>query len=122
MNQYFFIITSAFVLLIIDFLYLNLIKNYFYKQIRLVQGTNPTINIFGVILCYIFLVFGLNYFILNKNKSVLDAFLLGIITYGIYETTNYSLLKNWSIVTVIMDTLWGGILFALTTFIMKKMS
>jgi uncharacterized membrane protein len=122
MNKYFFIITSAFVLLIIDFLYLNLIKNYFYKQIRLVQGTNPTINIFGVILCYIFLVFGLNYFILNKNKSVLDAFLLGIIIYGVYETTNYSLLKNWSIVTVIMDTLWGGILFALTTFIMKKMS
>lgn len=122
MNKYFFIITTAFVLLIIDFLYLNLIKNYFYKQIRLVQGTNPTINIFGVILCYIFLVFGLNYFILNKNKSVLDAFLLGIIIYGVYETTNYSLLKNWSIVTVIMDTLWGGILFALTTFIMKKMS
>jgi uncharacterized membrane protein len=122
MNKYFFIITSAFVLLIIDFVYLNLIKNYFYKQIRLVQGTNPTINIFGVILCYIFLVFGLNYFILNKNKTVLDAFLLGIIIYGVYETTNYSLLKIWSIVTVIMDTLWGGILFALTTFIMKKMS
>jgi uncharacterized membrane protein len=122
MNKYFFIITSAFVLLIIDFLYLNLIKNYFYKQIRLVQGTNPTINIFGVILCYIFLVFGLNYFILNKNKSVLDAFLLGIITYGVYETTNYSLLRNWSMITVIMDTLWGGILFALTTFIMKKIS
>jgi uncharacterized membrane protein len=122
MNKSFFVLTSAFVLLIIDFLYLSLIKNYFYKQVRLVQGTNPTINIFGVILCYIFLVFGLNYFILNKNKSVLDAFLLGIIIYGVYETTNYSLLKNWSIVTVIMDTLWGGILFALTTFIMKKFS
>ena len=121
MEKYFLVIASAIILVMVDFVYLNLIKSYFYKQIYLVQGENPKINMLGLVLCYIFLVFGLNYFILlNNKKSVLDAFLLGIIIYGVYETTNYSLLKNWKFLTVIMDTLWGGILFAMTTFIVTK--
>lgn len=120
MNQYFFIIISAIVLLSIDFIYLNIIKNLFNNQIKLVQGTKPTLNILGGILCYILLIVGLNYFILNKNNSIFEAFLLGSIIYGVYETTNYTLLKNWQLKTVVIDTLWGGILFALTTFIMNK--
>lgn len=121
MEKYFLVIVSGIILVAIDFVYLNLIKSYFYKQIYLVQGENPKINVLGVVLCYIFLVFGLNYFILlNNKKSVFDAFLLGIIIYGVYETTNYSLFKNWDFLTVTIDTLWGGILFALTTFIITK--
>ena len=120
MKQILFIITSAFVLFFIDFIYLNIIKDLFNNQIKLVQGTKPALNILGGILCYILLILGLNYFILNKNKSIFDAFLLGCIIYGVYETTNYALLKNWQITTVIIDTLWGGILFALTTFVMNK--
>jgi uncharacterized membrane protein len=48
-----------------------------------------------------------------------EAFLLGIVIYGVYETTNYALFKNWSILTVFMDTLWGGILFASTCYIIN---
>jgi uncharacterized membrane protein len=50
---------------------------------------------------------------------VTDAFLLGIVIYGVYETTNYALFKDWSILTVIIDTLWGGTLFAITTYIVN---
>jgi uncharacterized membrane protein len=46
---------------------------------------------------------------------VLDAFLLGIVIYGVYETTSYALLKKWKLSIVLMDTLWGGVLFGLTT-------
>ena len=67
----------------------------------------------------VFLIVGINYFIIKPKKSVSDAFLLGIVIYGVYETTNYALLKNWSILTVIIDTLWGGILFAITTYIIN---
>jgi uncharacterized membrane protein len=64
-------------------------------------------------------VAGINYFIIKPRRSVSDAFLLGIIIYGVYETTNLALFKNWSILTVIIDTLWGGILFATTTYIVN---
>ena len=115
----FLMLISAIVLISIDFVYLNVIKNYFLNQIKLVQGSKPEINYLGVALCYIFLIAGINYFIIKPRKSVSDAFLLGIVIYGVYETTNYALLKNWSIFTVIIDTLWGGLLFASTSYLIN---
>jgi uncharacterized membrane protein len=112
---------SAIVFITTDFIYLNIIKDYFLNQIKQVQGSEPKVNFLGVALCYIFLIAGINYFIIKPRKSVNDAFLLGIVIYGVYETTNYALLKNWSIITVIMDTLWGGLLFAFTTYIVNML-
>jgi len=112
-----FFLISAILFVLIDFTYLNFIKSYFENQVKSVQGTQSQVNFLGSILCYIFLIFGLNYFIIKPKKSPYDAFLLGIVIYGVYETTNYALFSKWSFLTVVMDTLWGGILFALTTFI-----
>jgi uncharacterized membrane protein len=112
---------SAILFVVIDFFYLNLIRKYFENQVKIVQGTPLQVNLLGTVLCYIFLIFGLNYFIIKSKKSAYDAFLLGILIYGVFETTNYALFKKWSILTVIMDTLWGGILFAIVTFIINKL-
>jgi uncharacterized membrane protein len=117
----FLMLVSAIIFITTDFVYLNVIKDYFLNQIKLVQGSEPKVNFLGVALCYIFLVAGINYFIIKPRKSVNDAFLLGIVIYGVYETTNYALLKNWSIFTVIIDTLWGGLLFAFTTYIVNML-
>ena len=112
-------LASAIILVFIDFIYLNAIKGYFEKQIKDVQGSPLEIKFLGVALCYIFIIVGLNYFIIKPKRSVSDAFLLGIVIYGVYETTNYALFKKWSIITLIMDTLWGGLLFASTTYIVN---
>lgn len=114
------LLLSAIILVCVDFVYLNLIKPYFAWQIKKVQQSPMEINYLGAVLCYIFLVFGINYFIIKPKKSVQDAFLLGLIIYGVFETTNYALFKNWSFLTVIIDTIWGGILFALTTLLVNK--
>lgn len=115
----FILLISAIVLVVIDFVYLNVIKGYFARQIKSVQNSPMTINYLGVVICYILLILGINYFIIKPRKSVSDAFLLGIIIYGVFETTNYALFKNWSILTVIIDTLWGGLLFASTTYVIQ---
>jgi uncharacterized membrane protein len=117
----FLMLVSAIIFITTDFVYLNVIKDYFSNQIKLVQGSEPKVNFLGVALCYIFLIAGINYFIIKPRKSVNDAFLLGIVIYGVYETTNYALLKNWSIFTVFIDTLWGGLLFAFTTYIVNML-
>jgi hypothetical protein len=116
----FIFLFTAIVFVALDFMYLNLIKGYFSRQIAEVQGNKMEVNLLGAAICYILLISGLNYFIIGPKKSVYDAFLLGLIIYGVYETTNYSLFKKWSIITVFIDTLWGGILFALTTFLSKQ--
>ena len=117
----FLMLVSAIVFISIDFVYLNVIKDFFNKQIKSVQGSDVKVNYLGVALCYIFLIAGINYFIIKPRKSVSDAFLLGLVIYGVYETTNYALFKNWSILTVIIDTLWGGLLFAFTTYVINML-
>ena len=115
----FLMLISAILFIAIDTIYLNLMKNYFSKQIQSVQGSPIKMRVLGAAICYLFLIIGLNYFIIKPNRSVSDAFLLGIVIYGVYETTNYALLSKWSMLTVILDTLWGGILFAVTTYLTK---
>lgn len=110
------IIVSGILLLCIDGVYLSLIKDIFNKQIADVQRSPLKINMYGAILSYLFLIIGINYFIIQHNKSAFDAFMLGLVIYGVYEGTTYALLKDWRINTVILDTLWGGILFALVTY------
>ena len=115
----FTLLISAIVFVTIDFFYLNLMKSYFANQIKKIQNKTMTINVLGVLLCYIFLIFGINYFIIKPKRSVQDAFLLGLIIYGVYETTNLATFSDWSLFMVVMDTLWGGVLFALTTYIVS---
>jgi uncharacterized membrane protein len=110
------IIVSGILLLCIDGVYLSLIKDIFNKQIADVQRSPLKINMYGAILSYLFLIVGINYFIIQHNKSAFDAFMLGLVIYGVYEGTTYALLKDWRINTVILDTLWGGTLFALVTY------
>lgn len=115
------IVLSAIILVAIDSIYLYLIKSIFEKQISSIQGSAVRFNMYGAIACYILLVFGINYFILSTNKSVFDAFILGIVIYGVYETTNLALFKKWSPYIAALDTLWGGVLFALTTYIVRNL-
>ncbi len=117
----FVMLLSAVILLTVDFMYLHVISSYFSNQVQRVQGSPMSINYLGAALCYVFLIIGLNYFIIKPRKSVSDAFLLGLVIYGVYETTSYALLKNWSIITVIIDTLWGGALFAITTYLVNML-
>ena len=111
---------SAIVMISLDFVYLSSMKGYFANQVKNVQGSPLKLNFLGAAICYIFLVVGINYFIIKPRKSVSDAFLLGLVIYGVYETTNYAIFSNWSIISVIIDTLWGGLLFAGTTYIVEK--
>jgi uncharacterized membrane protein len=112
-------LVSAIIFIALDFVYLNVMKGYFDNQIKSIQGSTIKMNYLGAAICYVLLIISINYFIIKPHKSVSDAFLLGIVIYGVYETTNYALLKNWSILTVIIDTLWGGLLFATTTYLVN---
>jgi uncharacterized membrane protein len=53
-------------------------------------------------------------------RSVKTAFILGFVIYGIYELTNAAIINKWGWKYVVMDTLWGGILYALVTYIALK--
>jgi len=113
---------ATFIFLFLDFVFLFLNKSNFERQLLQVQRVSVIMKPTGILFCYLFLLFGLYYFILREKRTPLEAFLLGLIIYGVYETTTYSVLNNWKFTTVLTDTLWGGILFYLTTIISYKIS
>ena len=111
------LIKVAIVLILIDSIYLYTVSNYFNKQIFSIQKSEIKLELVSAIICYLFLVFGIYYFIIKDKRPIFDAFLLGMVIYMVYETTNKAILKNWNWKTVLLDGVWGGILFALTTYI-----
>ena len=117
MNKINILLFSAVILLSLDFIYLNLTKSVFQTQVFKIQHGVMNVKLIPAILCYILLVIGLNYFILQKQGTILEAFLLGFIIYGVFDSTNLAIFKNYEWNVDIMDTVWGGILFALTTWI-----
>jgi uncharacterized membrane protein len=110
-------ILPALVILSLDAIYIFLFKDVFASQVLKVQKSPLKLNYISTIACYILLVFGFWYFILSEKKSECDAFVLGVVIYGIYETTTAALLRNWELKTVLIDTVWGGTLLASTAFI-----
>lgn len=109
------------VMLLLDGVYLSLLNTFFRQQIKSVQNANLSFNVLGAVLCYILLVFGLYYFIIREKKSVIDAFLFGLCIYGVYETTNLAIFTKWQYSMVMIDSLWGACLFAMTTYLTYRL-
>jgi uncharacterized membrane protein len=75
----------------------------------------------AAILCYLFLIVGLNFFILSRRRPWTEAFLLGLVIYGVYGTTSLAIYKKYTWKIACMDTLWGGILFATITALIYQL-
>jgi uncharacterized membrane protein len=132
------LIVLAIIVLALDAVFLTLFKDFFARQVMLVQGTAMQVNIPSAAMCYILMVLGLYYFVLRHiivpnatsaaasiqtmriGDGIKTAFFLGILVYGVYETTTLAILRNWSPTTALIDTTWGGTLFALSTYIFYK--
>ena len=115
------LLISSILFVLIDSIYLSFFAIKFFKPlIKRIQSENLKINLTYAIFCYIILIAGLNYFIISRNKSEFEAFILGSFVYGVFETTNGAIFKTWDIGAAVTDTLWGGILFSTVTFLTKK--
>lgn len=99
-----------FVLLFLDGLYLTLTQKYTTSALKIKK-----INYYAMIVCYLFVLAAYYLLVYLPKKSANYAFMVGFLINGIYETTNLTILENWPLPLVFMDTLWGGILFYLVT-------
>jgi uncharacterized membrane protein len=111
------------ILLLIDSIFLFSISKLFQSQIISVQKSPIKYDIIAIILCYFFLSLAFNYFIIDKKSSnILDPIILGLVIYGVYETTCKAILSEWKWATVLIDTIWGSIFFTLVFIIYKKLN
>ncbi len=121
---------TAVAILAIDLIVLKILSKMWSKTIEKVQKTPFKVNPFYGIAAYVLMIFGLNYFVLGfgsgfksipTNQLVTKAFVFGIVVYGIFDFTNLAIFTNYDLKTGLIDILWGGILMALVTWIVKKL-
>lgn len=108
------------IFILVDAGFLYLMSNNFKTMIGKIQNSPLSMKIFPTITCYLILISSLYYFIIYKKNSLFDAFLLGFFIYGVYETTNMAIFKDWNIYVGLIDLTWGGFLFLITTYLYKK--
>ncbi len=114
------IATIAF--LIIDGLWIGVIMAPKYNDtVTKIQGEPITINYLAAIICYIFLIGGLYYFVLGKIQSfdikeiLYHSVPYGLAVYGTYDFTSASILKNFDFGTAFIDLAWGTFLCSLVS-------
>lgn len=110
------ILLLSVIFLLIDSGYLYLMKDKFNKIVKVIQNKNLQLNLTYTLACYAFLISSIFYFVINKDGTLRDAFFLGLFIYGVFETTNLAIFNKWDPIVATVDTIWGGILFSLTTY------
>lgn len=110
----------AIIFTVIDSFYLTTSAPHFKKLVNNIQGSPLILNMLPTFLCYVALLIGLYYFIIREKRSYIDAGILGLVIYAVFEFTNKAIFDKWTWITVLMDTVWGGILFSMSTYLVYK--
>ena len=117
-----YIVTLVF-LIVVDLIWLSVIMKEFYKtQLRPIANKLATMsqNVFSVLLTWMLVSLGLIIFVMplipagGKVEGLIYGGIFGFVVYGIYNLTNYSVIKKWPVHLVIIDTFWGIIVCAIT--------
>ena len=94
----------------IAFLTLIILDNIWFKIMDYSDVvTKKPINIKSALLVWLLLCSAIG--VQDRPTSYREAgiygMLVGLVTYGVYNGTNYAILKNWTPKVAILDTLWG---------------
>jgi uncharacterized membrane protein len=106
-----------------------IMNNKMYNNLFLSINNNVPISLnnniyFSIFLAYFLISFGLYYFVIknstNFKQTLIEAFIFGIVLYGVYDTTNYATILKYNARVAIIDTIWGGILSMIVTGLYLK--
>ena len=78
--------------------------------------TGGGMKIWAAVIVYIALAY-----LLLRQTNVKDAFLTGAATYAVYDFTVLAVRNDFRWTSAVLDTVWGGVLFAATFTVLKKL-
>ena len=104
------------VFFIIDLIWLGVVaKNFYQKNLNYILS--PNVNWTAAIIFYLIYIAGILIFAVlpavakdSLRHAAVWGALFGFFTYATYDLTNLALLKDWPIIIVIVDILWGVVL------------
>jgi uncharacterized membrane protein len=113
-------LSTAAVFLILDAIMLTLVmKPLFTRHIGPLLA--EPIRIAPAALFYLAYVAGLVYLVSlpalkTGSPVILPALIIGLMAYGTYEFTSWSVMKDWHWTMVVTDVTWGGVLTAFSAW------
>ena len=112
--------TTAATFLILDAIMLTLVMKPLFTRHIGPQLADP-IRILPAAAFYLAYVAGLVYLVSlpalrTGTPLVIPALIIGLMAYGTYEFTSWSVMRDWHPSMVVTDTLWGGVLTALSAW------
>lgn len=120
------IILSFFFFGILDALWLSWAYPRFYQpMLSEVQKEPITVKPFPAFLAYVVIALSIALIVIpasqgNLTNALYYASLTGFLVYSVYNLTNYSLFTAYGITEAISDTIWGTIVYTITTFLVFK--
>ena len=104
------------VFFVIDLIWLGVVAKSFYQK-NLKYILSPNVNWTAAIIFYLIYIAGILIFAVlpavakdSLRHAAVWGALFGFFTYATYDLTNLALLKDWPIIIVIVDILWGVVL------------
>jgi len=107
--------TTILLLALVDLPWLLFIGETAQKLIFRIQGSDLSLRYAPAFVVYIALAY-----LVLQVETPLEAFKMGVATYAVYDFTNLAMFKNYTLSFALMDSLWGGILFATVRYALNR--
>lgn len=129
-------LTAIISFILIDFIWIGWISKAKYTEvITEIQGVDLEVRYGSALMVYILMALAIIVWVLPKIKEDPDhsdmnilknsfkwGGMIGLLVYGIYNFTNNSIFRHWDIEVVVIDTLWGGFLFSIVSYLTYAIS
>jgi uncharacterized membrane protein len=94
-------------------------------QFMNIVNDRAVVNVPAALGTWVLIVTGIQVFVLPRatQGSTVWAFLLwgalyGLVLYGVYDLTNFAVVKGWPLAITFVDMLWGGFACAMASLLM----
>lgn len=111
MNKF---LLSLILIPLVDAPWLYLTSPYVIPIYEKIQGGPLKVAPLAAVAVYVALAW-----LLIQQTSVAGAFLNGAAIYAVYDFTNLTIFKDFSLPMAIADTVWGGCLFAICHYVLS---
>ncbi len=139
MNKYVATCICIVFLLVIDVIWVTSNKPMYSTMVSMVQGASMKVNLYAGVVAYILMIMGLFFIVIPLMNNEVNKYqsmsyqgklmlalrfggLFGLIVYGIYNSTNLAIFKDYSVQTSLIDTLWGTFVYTITSYLYLELA
>jgi uncharacterized membrane protein len=114
----------ALTMLVLDYIYLSSFSGQYNNMMKTIQKSPLKMKPLYALVVYVLMILGWKLLIDKQGEKqsniVRNSIILGLIIYGVFDFTNLAIFDNYSLKLGLIDMLWGGILFGVSSYVATK--